>query len=685
MFGFLTHYTGRLKCDRARPCDTCVKRGLSLSCAYVSSDKSSGPRNDRCRPPSNDKLQERVGQLEALVAAHINDKGAKESSANLNFATSDLGSIPQEDRSAAAGAPKGRISVGDTETTWVEGDHWTAILDGIGELKDSLEITQNLSTDQSDAAHSVGPDLLMGASRHIEQTDIFACIPPRAVADRLVSQFLKSIEIAPMILHLPTFLDEYEHFWTHKEQTPIMWTGLLFAILSLALHQQNCGLESSPFALKAQESVVDSLRLAPLFRDKAAQCLILGNYTRPTRYVIEALLLYMHVEYFRSKDTQTGLWIMLGMTIRLALRMGYHRDGSDFPQITPFHAEMRRRIWCVIFMMDAGASAQYGLPRMAPVSQINVSEPLNLLDEDLHPDMSTLPLVRPEAVNTPVQYFVAKNRIMAVYGKIYEMKAVTQPPEYSKVLELDSSLQSAYENIPDPLVIRAMSKTLTDSPIIILQRIYVALLYFKSKCILHRPYLFSSSSNQRHRYSHTACMDSALEILQIQGVLYEETQAGGRLYEERGKVAVAVTSDFLLATTILCVEINNSINQASSTSQTQTEKFSLTPNDKSVAALETAHTIWTDYQDSSREARQAAQASEIVLNKLHKMTNTPSSSTSSGLDIDQELDLPDFNALFDFDLMPFEGLDASSHGFSSSAFEEYSGADLELMSDSTLI
>lgn len=86
------------------------------------------------------------------------------------------------------------------------------------------------------------------------------------------------------------------------------------------LHQQS-GFEPSDLTQDTEDSAVDD-RLAQLYRGKTAQCLVLGNYTKPSRYVYETLLLYMNVEYFRSKDAQTGLWILLGITIPFSVAHG---------------------------------------------------------------------------------------------------------------------------------------------------------------------------------------------------------------------------------------------------------------------------------------------------------------------------------------------------------------------------
>ena len=434
-----------------------------------------------------------------------------------------------------------------------------------------------------------GPELLLGENKHVSKQEILAAVPSRPIVDSLVSLFFKSVEIAPILLHIPTFLNEYEQFWETPEQISMLWIGLLFGIICLAMLQQQFGFDLSDQGQHMQDAA--DFRLVQSYRAKFSQCLIIGNYTKPAPYAIETLMLYMQIEHLQSKDTLTGSWILLGMTIRLALRMGYHRDASRFPHISPFGAEMRRRVWCVLFMIDAGASAQFGLPRMIHALQFNTAEPRNLLDEDIQKDMRELPSARPESIETPIQYFVAKNRIISAFGKISDSNTSIQSAQYTEVLRLDGTLHSAYDSIPQSLTMRPMTKSIMDSPSIIIKRIYVALLFYKAKCVLHRGYLILGKTDKHYTYSRTACLEAALEVLQLQNTLDQETQPGRRLYADRGKVSSVVRGDFLLATIILCVDANHSITEGlSPLSQRITSE--LGPSKTLMNALHGVYLIW---------------------------------------------------------------------------------------------
>jgi hypothetical protein len=74
----------------------------------------------------------------------------------------------------------------------------------------------------------------------------------------------------------------------------------------------------------------------------------------------------MYASTFRmyEAEDQLRLWLSLGLILRVALKMGLHRDPSNFSFISPFEAEMRWRIWSIIYVFDVLTSFAIGLPGM---------------------------------------------------------------------------------------------------------------------------------------------------------------------------------------------------------------------------------------------------------------------------------------------------------------------------------
>jgi len=401
-----------------------------------------------------------------------------------------------------------------------------------------------------------------------------------------------------------------------------MWIGLLFAVMCLAAYYQR---ESAPMPSKP-------LDIVQVYREKTIQCLVLGKYTKCPPYAIETLLLYFHLEFIRSDDAQIKTWLLLGVIVRLALGTGYHRDASYFPKISPFQGEMRRRTWALIVQFDTLASAQAGLPRMIRESQADTAEPRNLLDEDLDPDMAAVPPSRPDTVHSPIKYIVAKNRVASVYGMISDLATSTRVPPYSEVMRLNKVFDIGYASVPSALHIFPMNQSLIDSPVIILHRLYIALLFQKAKCVLHNRYLLAGRTDPCYAFSRKTCVESALQILEYQRILHEETQVGRRLHHDQWNISSLATSGFLLATALLCVELDS----IKSSAEGPKNPIDTDLGDKIIQALQNSYSIWVQLSNNSREAHKAAEVARIVLNK----TQT-ASGTSSGADLREMVNMID--------------------------------------------
>ena len=412
--------------------------------------------------------------------------------------------------------------------------------------------------------------------------------------------------------------------------TPVMWLGLLFSMICLATRFQKF-LEDEP--RRMDQPVQPAQGFVRIYRQKVAQCLVLGNYTKSVPFTIETLVLYFMIEHFNCEDTQVGTWILLGIIVRTAMRMGYHRDASHYPRISPFHAEMRRRSWAMIVQLDLITSSQVGLSRMIKPWQSDTAEPRNILDDDFDEDLTELPTPRPDTDLTPMVYFLMKNKLLSVCATISDLTASTRPPSYAGVMRMDQLLHEARRAIPPGLQLRPISKSITHNSDIVIKRIYLALVFHNAQRVLHRKYLLPARSNTQYAYSRQSCVEGALQILQHQSTLNQETQPGGQLYRDRWKVSSLVNHYFLLAATILCLDLDRSMMAGSSTCH-HGEAMDSARDEKVIQALHESYRIWLQSSSSSREAQKAVQVLKIMLGKARKSKDTSTSEFSEeGFDL----------------------------------------------------
>lgn len=82
-------------------------------------------------------------------------------------------------------------------------------------------------------------------------------------------------------------------------------------------------------------------------------------------------------------------WILNGVIIRIAQKMGLHRDG-ELLGLSPFDTEMRRRVWWQIILLDAVYAMMSGFGQSMLPRHWDTREPTNVNDADLFPTMAKL-------------------------------------------------------------------------------------------------------------------------------------------------------------------------------------------------------------------------------------------------------------------------------------------------------
>lgn len=79
-------------------------------------------------------------------------------------------------------------------------------------------------------------------------------------------------------------------------------------------------------------------------------------------------------------------WILNGVIIRIAQKMGLHRDG-EILGLSPFDTELRRRVWWQIILLDAVYAMMSGFGQSMLPRHWDTKQPRNVNDADLFPTM----------------------------------------------------------------------------------------------------------------------------------------------------------------------------------------------------------------------------------------------------------------------------------------------------------
>lgn len=118
---------------------------------------------------------------------------------------------------------------------------------------------------------------------------------------------------------------------------------------------------------------------------------------------------------------------MNGLALRLALSIGLHTDGSKLG-LSPFEAEVRRRVWWHLYARDFRALEDHGINPQLHLPMSTTRLPLNIEDSDIWPDMTEPPVER--QVFTRMTFQVVNTEVSHAFHKtLYPSDAVFEPGE----------------------------------------------------------------------------------------------------------------------------------------------------------------------------------------------------------------------------------------------------------------
>ncbi|EPE28759.1 hypothetical protein GLAREA_09880 [Glarea lozoyensis ATCC 20868] len=631
----------QLKCDRNSPCQNCIKRDLAATCTYVHAGLRGSKQSSvhKSTNLSQRDVQSQISRLEELVvslmnksraAGSTNKPGAPQTQSSDDTSSPNFELTTTDDQWTEITGVKnateslGMINIKDNQPSYVESSHWTAILDNIACLKDCLDPKDEPAEKQQFPPKPPGPDLLVGSIRGATRTEILASLPSRNRVDRLVEAYFSELDMGAIILHKPTFEKEYESFWANPADTPIMWIGMLYAIICQATQFETMtGLKPT---FDTQDIAIQDLeQLVDMFREKTVQCLVLGNYTEPGPYTIETLCFYYISEHFRSPDTMFGLWMVWGIIIRAALRLGLHRDGSNYPAVSAFQAEMNRRRWSALVHLDIMTSCQVGLPRMLKEEMYDTTKASNLEDVDFDQNVKVLPPPRPASELTPIGFHNIKGLFSSVFGRIVDQASSTKAVSYDEIMKLDKMLHEAHQKTPEEMRVIGPEDLQTGTITSRNRKFTCALTYQKACCFLHRRFfiLSKSTSTYPYPYSMKSCVDAASDMIKVQIYMHGQQKPGMPLYTSRWKTSSLMTQDYLLADMLLCLYLGHCVSVPGL--EEKNAKMGIrvkSSREEMLRILDGSLEIWEEASPHSTEAAKAATALKQMLKKVRAVNTS---------------------------------------------------------------
>lgn len=311
--------------------------------------------------------------------------------------------------------------------------------------------------------------------------ELLSLIPPRTTADRLWRMYKDHFESYYRVLHVPSFETDYEHFWA-TQKAP---SGFLAQLLSVCAIASSLRDDDRLHREDQVRSWIEAVRLWLFKADPRAQ-LSLGLLQAHLLMLIAGDVHWMKID--RS-------WIASGILLRNAISAGLHREPKDFFRISPFQAELRRRLWFSILEYDLLTSFAKG--RIPSISE----------DEyDCEPPIATGP-GREENVDE----LQPEQRISSILAKHLALRTrvcravnmIKLKLDYNDVMRLDSELK---------IFLREVSFT-TSARNGLFESALTRIISHRSIIALHAPFVTRALHDPKWSYSRTRCLEVSSTIL----------------------------------------------------------------------------------------------------------------------------------------------------------------------------
>ncbi|EED17979.1 conserved hypothetical protein [Talaromyces stipitatus ATCC 10500] len=626
----------KLKCDRARPCDNCIKRREADTCVYPTNGSTA---RDQTR--ESKKTKKRIERLESLVMelldrGSLNHEGLSEGpSTTRDYESHAHHHLPhhasetghETDSSPAQGEVPPVRRVPNLAASSSSSSLWETVLQDIGEIKLYFEEHESEFEKQLDKVEdarnpSAEPYVLEGSPGKWDIDTFAHDLPPRPVMDLLVANYFGASSLIRPILHPKKFLRQYEKFWQDQYSVSKSWLGTLFVIMRTAIHTaRQAGLDLSA-------TLGDMDEAQTLFRMRTKQILMTELHAKPTLERLTLLAMHLDAEFIQCQDTSIAVWINVATAVRMALKLGLHREPSSYGDLSPFECEMRRRLWLAISQTDVLLSWQVGLPSMIPQGQCDTMLPRNLHEDDFDEDCTALPAPRPWNEMTKISPFLVKAGLLRVFTKIASHIQDIHPKD-SDVPILERELYAERDALPAMFKVKSMQESLLDHPAMIMRRISIDQTLHSGLCVLHRRLMPLARSNPQYSHSRKVAIDAALTLLNYQAICHYESGPTGRLAGHKWLSTSVIRHDYLLAAMLICLDLKQGVDETTHPSSSDIILWGHDRREEMMAALETSYHVWRASKDTSIDAFRASEAVAVLLKKIRSAESTVQSSETT--------------------------------------------------------
>ncbi|KAJ5171586.1 uncharacterized protein N7500_004369 [Penicillium coprophilum] len=338
----------KIKCDRAVPkCASCIK--TKLECVY----QPRLPRRKRKRSRDEEDVHKRLARYERILHDH-----------NLLPTTP----LPRSPAAPTPGPANSQVDATANKLLSINGN--SRYIDNVLFLDSGEGDLCELSGSEQENYHEDEP-----GSDKATPTGLLGALAAHSISDAILRRTISLTDLHP----------SYEH-------AVKLWHTYVENVEPL------CKVLHVPTVAKMVDTVSSTQR--PPRRTMNACCLpsIISPHPGISKCVLaqddrDAGFTGLHTLSDRFAATQIDshtFWILTGIAIRLAQRIGLHRNGESLG-LPPFEVQMRRRLFWQLLPLDGYVGQTSGTGISLSPDSWDTKQPLNINDDQIFPGMTEPP------------------------------------------------------------------------------------------------------------------------------------------------------------------------------------------------------------------------------------------------------------------------------------------------------
>lgn len=331
---------------------------------------------------------------------------------------------------------------------------------------------------------------------------LLALVPDRTTTDKLVQEYIDSFETTYRVLHVPSFMRQYESFWVAPNEAVSEFLVILLLVIATVYCVSPGEEKFNGRSSVRRETAVRMIDSCDLWLKAQSH----KHVTLATYQVNILLFLARRMNCVKIKRE----WAAAGHLLRIAQAAGLHREPTILStKISVFDQEMRRRLWATILELELQMSIDRGMQAAVGPEGWDCRAPSNIDDEDFDTPSKELPAPKSLAKYTRTSFLaLAQQSAPLRIELLARVNSIRSNMQLEEALAYDVKVRHMLDDLPDWNVGVAITKAQ-------LARNLTRLQLFEFLILIHQPFATQTLSQTRYFYSRASTRDAASNILNV--------------------------------------------------------------------------------------------------------------------------------------------------------------------------